>query len=379
MSNRSQKLLGTVVLGALALSGAMGACDAPSYPPYDRAALLRETTEMVILPGYADAASAASTLHTRTTALCMPVATGGTPSMADLTAARTAWREALLAWQHTSAYQMGPARDMNLGPEIASFPPITATIETNVTGTTAIDAHFVDAQGSGAKGFYAVEYLLFAYPSYTTANDAMTLAALGDARRCQYLDALADHLARITTRVSDAWSPTGGNFAATFAEAGSSGNTAYTTQQSAIEALVTQMRDAVEHVKNERLGMPLGLRTTTGPVESPYAGASIASAEAVIEGAHDAWTVAPHSLDAFLRSRNVSLADRVLAQFMAGSDGLAALESPPLATPFETYVSGTDHAAGQAAYMQLTLLEQMFSGEIAATLGLSIVSSADGD
>lgn len=384
MSRSSQQWVGgsvaaTLALGAFSFAVAGPACDTPSSPPYDRAALLRETTDMVIVPGYADAAARAATLHTRATALCAPVATGDAPAMADLTTARDAWREALLAWQRTSPYQLGPTHDMNLGPEIASFPPVLATIDANVAGASTIDAHFVDSQGAGAKGFYAIEYLLFAYPSYAEADDAMTLAALGDARRCAYLEALAEHLERITTRVSDAWSPSGGDYAGTFAGAGEAGNVAYTTQQSAVEALVSEVRDAVEHVKNERLGMPLGLRTTDGPVESPYAGASVASMEAVLEGVDDVWTTAPHSLDAFLRSRNISLADRTLAQMRAGDDAVAALESPPLATPWERYVEGTDHAAGTTAYTQLTLLEQMYSGEIAATLGLSLTSSADGD
>lgn len=350
---------------------AVPACDGPAYPPYDRGLLLRETTDMVILPGYADAATQSTALHTSVGALC------AAPSASGLTAAQTAWRSAFLAWQATAAYQLGPTRDLNLGPEVATWPTNVAGIEANVAATDTIDAHYVDAQGAGSKGFYALEYLLFAYPSFTTTDDAMTLAALGDARRCAYAVALADHVERTVARARDGWSATGGNYAATFT--GGFPNATYSSEQAAVNALISQIRDAVEQTKVDRIGRPLGRTVTTGGIESPYAHVSVASMEARIDGAHETWTMAPHSPDAFLRTRNAMLADRLITQFGTSSSALNALESPPLTPAWESYVAGTDHVAGNAAYDALGLLEQTLAGDVASTLGVSIAGAVDGD
>ncbi len=367
----------TVLFLALSLSTAASlacpGCDGPSYPPYDRGALLRETADMVILPGIAASRASAADLHTSVGALC------AAPDAGRLTAAREAWTTAFLAWRSTTAYHFGPARDMNLGPELATWPTNVTAIEANVAATDAIDAHYVDALGAGSKGLSALEYLLFAYPGYTARDDAMTLAALGETRRCAYAVALADHVERVTGQLETAWSAGGGNYVGTFVNAGNAGNTSFTSQQAAVDALVSQIREAVERTKVDRIGKPLGRTVATGGVESPYAHVSVASMQACVDGAHDAWTIAPHSPDAFLRTRNAALADEVLGQFAAASTALAALETPPLTPEWESYVSGADHAAGNAAYDALGLLERTLAGDVAATLGVSIVSAADGD
>ncbi|MFO0684529.1 MAG: imelysin family protein [Sandaracinus sp.] len=367
---------GIVAAGALAAV----ACNGPSYPPYDRDVLLSETATLVIVPGYEDAATASAHLSDATTALC------AAPDATTLAAARSAWRDAFVGWRRTTAYQFGPAAQMNLADVGSSQGAITTAanetlIESNLASATPahFDAAYVDALGGGSRGFHTLEYLLFAYPGWTgTSDDAMTLAALGDARRCEYATFVADHLARQTAAVRDAWSPAHGNFVATFTMTGGS-NPQYSNDQAAVSALVGGVRDAVESTKVHRLGGPLGRSTSSAEIESPYAHASVASMRAAVDGAHDAWTVAEHSPDDFLRTRNTMLADEVIEYFDASDSTLAALESPPLASPFETYVAGSDHAAGDAAYDALGLLERELAGDVASTLGLSITSAADGD
>lgn len=368
--------------GAVAAIGALTAvaCNAPGYPPYDRDLLLAETASLVIVPAYEDAATASAHLSDATTALC------AAPDATTLQAARTAWHDAFVAWRTTTAFQFGPAASMNLADVGSSQGAITTaanetTIEANLSSATPahFDAAYVDALGGGSRGFHTLEYLLFAYPGFTGAgDDAMTLTALGDARRCEYATVVADHLARQTAAVRDAWRPAQGNYVATFTMTGGS-NPAYSNDQAAVSALVGGVRDAVESTKVHRLGGPLGRSTSGAEIESPYAHASVASMQACLEGAHDAWTVAEHSPDDFLRTRNTMLADEVTEYFESSDTALAALESPPLATPFETYVAGSDHVAGDAAYDALGLLERELAGDVASTLGLSITSAADGD
>ena len=221
-------------LGALACSG-------PTYPPYDRDLLLEETGTLVIVPAYEDAATASLALHDATRALCT------SPDASSLSAARSAWHDAFVAWRTTTAFQFGPASRLNLADLGSSQGAITTAanesmIEANLAAATPahFDGPYLDALGGGSRGFHALEYLLYAYPGWTgTADDAMTLAALGDARRCEYATFVADHLARQTAAVRDAWLPAGGNYLATFTTTGGT-NPDFTTDQAAGSALMTK-------------------------------------------------------------------------------------------------------------------------------------------
>src|SRR5690348_6553601 len=84
--------------GVLTAATVLAACDPPSYPAYDRAQMLGEATEMLIVPAYTDAASRASELHTATTALCAG------PNQTTLDAAQAAWLAAATAWRATEPY-----------------------------------------------------------------------------------------------------------------------------------------------------------------------------------------------------------------------------------------------------------------------------------
>ena len=212
----------------------------------------------------------------------------------------------------------------------------------------------------------------------------MTLAALANTRRCTYAATVADRIARISEQVNTAWSPTGGNYADVFVNATDA--TIYSSPQAAVGFLINQIDEAIDKVRDDRLGRPLGRTVNTGPIQSPYAHASVAAMEACYAGAARAWSAPPHGLDAFLRTRNTMLADTVLAQFRTGTSTLAALESPPLTPAWETYANGTAHVAGNpayvagdAAYDALRALQALLESDVGSTLGLSVTRPNDQD
>ena len=345
-------------------------CDPVGYPAYDRTQLLTEVTDSLIVPAMHEQTTRATTLRTTTAALCT------TTNATTLTAARTAWVDALIAWNGTVAYQLGPATTLGFEAH-ASWPAETAAIETIIAGTDTIDAHYIDTLGSPVRGFATLEYLLFAYPGYTTTDDAMTLTALGNTRRCTYAAMVADELARLASQLDTAWRPSGGNFRDVFVNA-SDPNT-YSTPQAAVSALVSQVIEAIDQVRDDKVGSPIGRTTHAGTVQSPYAHASVAAMEACLSSASDAWLGTPHGLDAFLRTRNTRLASSVMSEFTATQAAISALESPPLSPAWESYVAGTEHAAGNTAYDHLQTLQTSLSSDVAATLGLSLVLPGDGD
>ncbi len=348
----------------------LAGCEPVGYPAYDRTQLLTEVTDSLIVPALHEQTTRATSLHTATTALCT------TTNATTLAAARAAWVDALVAWNGTVAYQIGPAATLDFEAH-ASWPADSVAIEAIVDGTDEINAHYVDTLGAPTRGFTTLEYLLFAYPGYTTADDAMTLTALGNTRRCMYAEWIADELARLATQLETAWSPSGGNFRDVFVNA-SDPNT-YTTPQAAVNALVSQVVEAIDQVRDDKVGTPLGLTTHTGGVQSPYAHASVAAMEACLRSASDAWLGTPHGLDAFLRTRNERLATSVSSEFTAAEAAVMGLESPPLTPAWESYATGATHTEGDAAYDRLQTLQTSLSTDVAATLGLSLVLPGDGD
>jgi predicted lipoprotein len=364
-----------------AISVAHVACDSGAYPAYDRVQLLRETTEMLILPAFDHAATAAGALRTTTAALC------ATPTPATLQAAQSAWRDSFIAYHATVAYQIGPSRAVHLT-SLANWPPDIDLIDDDIVPgvspyTGPIDASFVNSLANTETGYAALEYLLFAYPPASTD----TLSALADARRCALAATLADRIAGLTEDVNAAWRPSGQNYEDIFVHA--SDPTVFVSPQASVAELVSQVDEALDKIRDDRLGTPLGRTMHVGPVESPYAHASVAAMEACFASASSVWSGTPHGLDAFLRTRNVRLADGMIAQFETARVALAALESPPLSPAWETYADGQDrvvagvenpdYAAGNAAYDALVVLQQALTSDVGSTMGLSVGLPADGD
>jgi predicted lipoprotein len=365
-----------------AIAALVVACDAPVY---DRAAILRDAAEHVIVPGYDALDTAATRMEQETAALC------AAPSTTTLASARGAWREAFIAFETTSAYQIGPARSMNLTSEMAFWPISPTAIERNVASTDAIDAHYVDALGGASKGLLAIAYLLAGGTpdaSWTRPDDAAIAAGLAaDARRCTYLHELAAHVARTSATLADAWHPDGGNYVETLAGAGSAGNPDWPDVATALAALFTQMLDALKAAKNTKLGIPIGHRTmmpSPSAVESPYESASIAAIQANVEGVRTLYGAMPHSFDAFLETRDPDLAATVRGELDAASAGVAALgsvvEPDDLHTTFVDYAAGTDHVVGESTYSRIDAAETTMATDVAARLGLSVAfSDMDGD
>lgn len=368
-----------VVLGTLSLSTS---CDAPAY---DRGAILREAALEVIVPAYDALAVDATALHASASTLCEA------RTMANLTAAQDAWASTFDAFERTSAYRIGPAQDMNLADEMGFWPVSPDAIERNLASTTLIDAHYVDALGAGSKGLLAIAYLLWggtADPAWTRPDDAAIVAGLdADARRCEYLVALADHVERTSAALASAWRPGEGGYATTLGSAGAPGNATWPDQSAAVAALFTRMLDALKTTKNTALGIPIGHRTmmpSPRAVQSPFASASVRAMQANLRGVHDLWDAStPHSFADWLETRDPQLAATVLGELDAADAALGALhqvaESDPSHT-FVSYAAGTDHAVGEAAYARIDAAETTLATDVAARLGLTVAfSDMDGD
>ena len=348
------------------LAGCRGGASGPSF---DRNAMLHELGEVVIVPGYRAARDRSVELADASHALCE------SPSEATLDDARTRWREALVAWNHTLAGGIGPAIDEHLADGIELFPTRPELIEAAIAeATLPIAPADIDALGASAKGLLAIEYLLF-------ADDALTL--LEGETRCAFLVALGDDLVMRTTRLHDAWAREGGAFVVQLETAGRE-STVYREQRTVISLLVTRLLSTVELVRLTKLGVPLGRRDMSmlahpEEVESRWGEGSVAAMRADLEGLRAIWLCSDGSSDQrgiedYVRVLDPELADRVTMEIDAA---LAAIDAVP--EPLAEHVSGATTEA-DAAYEALRVLGRSIGADVAATLGITVsFTDADGD
>lgn len=361
---RSNSWIGLGALQVLAVAVPLG-CSGNSLPPYDRAALLSDLVDVTILPGQRALAVNASALASEVDSLCASV------DAAHLEATRAAWVQTLIAWERTAAYRFGPAQSANLDRFIASFPPDPNAIEAAITGTATLDEASISALGGDQRGLHALELLLFA------PDEASAAIALGDTpRRCEMASALAADIESSAAMIRDAWEM---GFAAKLETAGELGNAEYPAQLSAIVALLEGVYGAIESVKNEAIGVPIGAmsgRPDATLVRARHAGVAVELMEARVESAIAVWNPsgAAHSLDGFLRSRRPDLADRLLTEL---STARAAVEALP--QPFDEYVVGGDVSSATSASDSLRIVERTVRADAGSTLGVAFTGTPDGD
>jgi predicted lipoprotein len=194
------------------------------------------------------------------------------PTATKLLNVQALFKNAYVAWQSVSEYNgFGPA-SINIPPlsGLNLFPVNTTLVNNNITaiGTTTININSFANQT--AKGYPALDYLLFGTDNATLLTDFTTDG--NAANRKQYLALVSADIKTETNTIVSAWAVTGGNYINTFV------NGSGTSVSSSLGILINSVDQDLEILKNYRLGAPLGLvfTTTTSPtqVEAYYSGIS---------------------------------------------------------------------------------------------------------
>lgn len=168
---------------------------------------------------------------------------------AKLSAARTAWVNMRVNWENSETNLFGPAGDDGLGVDgnIDSWPIDLQFVQDVLDGTTSITVDYVASLDSNAKGFHALEYLLWGIDGQKTASQLT-------AREIEYIKATAQYIANQTNSLYNAWNPASGNFAKNFTNASSG---IYQSQTNALEQLVDGMIDIANEVGAGKIEDPL--------------------------------------------------------------------------------------------------------------------------
>ena len=223
--------------------------------------MLQHFADHLIKPAYSD-------LSARTSELLAAAETfQADPTLANLESLRTAWKAAYYRWQNANSFNFGPAGEQGLQKslveEVGTFPVSTAKIEAAV----ASGVWNVTDSNRDARGFLAVEYLIFG----TAPTDDGTVAAfVTNSQRVALLRALCENLKSRIDAVLSAWN---GAYYTEFI------NNKGTDVGSSTSLFYNEFVRSFEAAKNFKLGLPMGKRpgqTQTEPqlVEAYYSGES---------------------------------------------------------------------------------------------------------
>jgi predicted lipoprotein len=171
------------------------------------------------------------------------------PSSVKLSGLQAAFQKAYAAWEATSSYNyIGPAMDAQ--PSITGiniFPTSDSLIDANITNGNLNVNSFVN---TAAKGFPAVDYLLFGADNATILTDFTTDAKA--VNRQKYLAAVSADIKAEINVVTNGWLSTAGNYVNNFVN-GKGNNIS-----SSLGLLMNSFIQDFDITKNYRLGAPIG-------------------------------------------------------------------------------------------------------------------------
>lgn len=373
------------------LAGSLLGCG-DSDKSFDQRRLLSALASDTYLPAYTKLADETTTLATDAKGFC------DDPDAEALDRVRSAWVEARRWRKRSEAFDFGPSKEgaLSLAAQMDSFPLRVQRLQDILDGTDPINTDTVRRSGASARGFAAVEFLLF---EAAPRDEALTLftAPTSGPRRCELLEASTDDLAQSAVALRDAWSDDGGAHAQAFIEAGESD--AYPTVSAAVSAAYNAQVFLVDTMRRIKLGEPLrradgnpeptllesywsdrakedlldnldGLQVSFQgiPWEALEAGADEGSSS-------DAGQGSKTSFDAYLRTRNPALADRVLEDIAAFRTALEAMPDGLRAALEAGDTSDIARALSAGLPLQSAL-----TSEVSGTLGITVTfNDIDGD
>ena len=349
------------------------ACDPSGGPTdtFDRGAMLQNFADNLIRPAFTDLKNKSAALRLSVTAF------NADPSVQNLSVMQTLWKDAYEQWQFANAYNFGPAGEEGLQKslieEVGTFPAGVAKIEAAV----ASGNWNVTDSNRDARGFPAIEYLIFGSAS---TPEEIVAAFTTSSNRKAFLAALADNLSTRIDTVSAAWN---GAYYSEFI------NNKGTDVGSSTSHLYNEFVRSFEAVKNFKLGLPLGKRpgqTQAEPqlVEAYYSGHSLECLKLHLTAIENIWYGKSKSGQDGIGFREyLEKVEGGNALITSTETQLSALHAA-LATVPATPVLSEQITAGSTPlenlYTETQKLTRYFKSDLSSLLGIAITfSSGDGD
>ena len=286
---------GNSLLAALLVIATCGCGDegGPAMPTdnFDRAAMLANLGDNLLVPAYTEFATTSASLATDLGAYCDAI--DGAGETAALEAAQTSWRATMDAWQLAEAMLLGPAamNERTLREQIYSWPLVSSCavdqeVATYQTAPAALD---ITTKLNNRRGLDALAYLLFTTSLDHTCPTQTAPASWNDLSeserkiaRCGYAAAAAADVLDKANIVVSAWTEGDRPFLDDLKAAGQS-SSSFGSAQEAVNVVSDALFYLDTEVKTMKLGEPAGITVNScatvqqpceAELEAPFAGHS---------------------------------------------------------------------------------------------------------
>jgi len=354
---RSSVLLLSILLTAVS-------CKEDEKPEFDRAGMLANMADNLIIPDYTSLNSSLNLFYTKASEFT------ANPDLTTLAALRSQYVLTNNYYQKCSMYNFGPAMEQGIKAAFNTFPTDTAQIEVNVASGIYNLFSVVNAD---AIGFPAIDYLLYFGSDAEIIADFSTNPNAG--LRKLYLTDLVSKMKNEFLPVLNQWND---SYRSTFILA--NGNDV----ASSCSYLLNEFVKDVELTKNARYGIPSGQQTggATLPayVEAYYSGLSNDFAFANLTALKNCFNGGSGlGFDDYIKDVEdedvtESLADKINSQFDVCINQINNL-ADPLSNTIETDVQSVS-----TLYLELKKLIVYLKTDMTSMLGILITyQDNDGD
>ncbi len=348
-------------------------CDPKKSEPtnsFDRSKMLENYANNLIKPAFVDLQSQINILKNNADVF---VQNANTQNLTNL---QTSWENAYTAWQYANAYNIGVASEQglqkSLWEEIATFPISTTKIENAITNNNANFSDF----NRDARGFLAIEYLVF---SLNDDNNAI-LNLFNNSNRKTFLTNAIQNLKTRVDNVVNAWN---GGFTSEFIQNNG------TDVGSSTSILYNEFVKSFEQIKNLKVGLPLGKRSSQvqnfpDKVEAYYSGKTLKMLANHIIAIENIWRGKS-------KNGNIGVGFRDYLASVEGGNALInstetqltaiknALNNVPTNTRISSQIQNSATAFDNL-YTELQKNIRFFKSDMSSLLGIAITyASGDGD
>lgn len=341
---------------------------------FDQQGMLTHLADNVTIPAYTD-------FQTQTASMQQAVqAFAANPDLDNLQAAKSSMQTAWNTWQYVAYFDFGPALEAKLQDNLNIFPADTVQIKENMqSGSYDLNA----ASNVDAKGFPALDYLLFGVADTEQGVVDFYADAQAGSTRTQYLQALSAQINTLTTQVVEGWDAYRDTFV----------NSLGTEVGSATGLLVNALNEQYDQgIKNAKIGIPAGKKSlgSTLPqnVEAYYSGLSLELALSGLQAFKEIFTGTTYKvrnnnagpgLDDYLDALGAKYNEEPLSTAIINQldQGIEATRQVP--APLSAAVATHQEAVDQA-YLEIQRLVALIKVDMTSALGILITSQDnDGD
>jgi len=306
--------------------------------------VLNDFSSKVAVAGYSDLQTKADALYTALNNL------NTSTTDANLTTARTAWKDLRTTWEQCEGFLFGPVEDNDYDPNMDTWPTDYHQMDSLLASSNSLALSDIEAATLSLRGFHPIEYIIFGVGGSRTAADIT-------ARQKTYMISLATDLKNTCHALYDSWTGAG-NFADKVTKAGN-GSDKYAHRQEVYLAIIGGMADICGEVGEGKMLEPFGTSVATADsniVESPYSGNSAIDFKNNIIGLKNVYMGKSDGkgLSYLVASKNIELDNRIQSQINAAINSFDNITVP----------------YGQAIYTQRTQVQNTMTalGTLKATL-----------